>query len=127
MSIHIHLHATKDRVWYKASVEYLQPDYSSHWLIAVQKLGVDSEEEFKAEVRRKLKLIGATRIKFGPISKITDAKGFTQSASYKQWKQRVLAQYPHAEFEAHPIGIVAHNDGTPVGHFDASKMTGSVD
>lgn len=71
--IYIHLHATtKDRIWFKSSVEYLQPDYSSHWLVAVQKFGVDSEEEFRAEVRRKLKLIGASRIKFGPITKVTE-------------------------------------------------------
>lgn len=67
--------ATADakQVWFSATVQYLRPDYSRHWMMEQKKLGVSSEAEFIAEVRRIYGLIGATKFKFGPITKTVDA------------------------------------------------------
>jgi len=77
--------STKDakQVWHQATVEYLGPT-SRHWLQQVYKLGVESEEAFVKEVRRSLGLIGATKIKFGPITKTRDAEAIPTMAQVKE-------------------------------------------
>lgn len=72
---------TKDayqaRTWFKSTIEYSEPAVSRHRLQTVQKLGVDTEEEFRAEVKRKAALLGWERLKFGPIEKTRDAASLT--------------------------------------------------